>query len=221
MLQTELTGEPIVILEADPLEARLLRQSHPDIAPGYHMNRRHWITLHPGGDLDRHMVEDLVTDSYLLVVGNLPRADRPVDPDTFRSGARLISGDALQERACSLARSLAEVDEGYPFTDSLLVFKVTRHVFLIVTEDDSDPGITVKADPPDSDVLIQANGSITPGRYLDRHHWISVRPGPDTTETLVDELVRESYDIVVDGLPAAARYRLSTDSGNTTVDGGR
>lgn len=29
MLQTELTGEPIVILKADPLEARLLRQSHP------------------------------------------------------------------------------------------------------------------------------------------------------------------------------------------------
>lgn len=29
MLQAELTGEPIVILKADPLEARVLRQSHP------------------------------------------------------------------------------------------------------------------------------------------------------------------------------------------------
>jgi predicted DNA-binding protein (MmcQ/YjbR family) len=28
-------------------------------------------------------VEDLVTESYLLVVENLPRAERPVDPATF------------------------------------------------------------------------------------------------------------------------------------------
>lgn len=92
---------------------------------------------------------------------------------------------------------------------------------MLQTELTGEPIVILKADPLDSDVLIQANGSITPGRYLDRHHRISVRPGPDITETLVDELVRESYDLVVDGLPAAARYRLSTDSGNTTVDGGR
>ena len=36
----------------------------------------------PGAD-PKQLVDDLVTDSYLLVVENLPRAKRPVDPATF------------------------------------------------------------------------------------------------------------------------------------------
>nr|WP_316249155.1 hypothetical protein [Brachybacterium sp. Z12] len=47
------------------------------------MNKRHWITLEPGGGLDAEFVRELVTDSYLLVVDGLPRAKRPVDPDSF------------------------------------------------------------------------------------------------------------------------------------------
>ncbi len=83
MLMTEVTGEPIVIVKADPEDSRALREQHEDITPGYHMNKRHWITLHPGGDLGKSLVDDLVTESYLLVVENLPRAKRPVDPDIF------------------------------------------------------------------------------------------------------------------------------------------
>jgi predicted DNA-binding protein (MmcQ/YjbR family) len=47
------------------------------------MNKKHWITLHPRNDLSKPLIDDLVTDSYLLVVENLPRAKRPVDPVTF------------------------------------------------------------------------------------------------------------------------------------------
>jgi predicted DNA-binding protein (MmcQ/YjbR family) len=47
------------------------------------MNKKHWITLHPSGDLSKTLIDDLVTESYLLVVDNLPRAKRPVDPATF------------------------------------------------------------------------------------------------------------------------------------------
>ncbi|MDI9935263.1 MULTISPECIES: MmcQ/YjbR family DNA-binding protein [Rhodococcus] len=84
MLQTDITGEPIVILKAAPADSAALRQAHGDITPGYHMNKQHWITLHPGGKLDAPLIDDLVTESYLLVVEkNLPRADRPVDPHTF------------------------------------------------------------------------------------------------------------------------------------------
>jgi predicted DNA-binding protein (MmcQ/YjbR family) len=83
MLITEITGEPIVIVKADPEDSRALREQHKDITPGYHMNKQHWITLHPGGDLQKRLVDDLVTESYLLVVENLPHAKRPVDPKTF------------------------------------------------------------------------------------------------------------------------------------------
>lgn len=87
MLQTAVTGEPIVILKAAPADGRSLRESHNDISAGYHMNKRHWITLHPDGDLTPGLVDDLVTESYLLVVENLPTKDRPVDPGTFGAGS--------------------------------------------------------------------------------------------------------------------------------------
>ena len=83
MLMTDVSGEPIVILKTDPEDSNALQQQHDDITPGYHMNKKHWITLHPAGDLQKQLIDDLVTDSYLLVVENLPHAKRPVDPVTF------------------------------------------------------------------------------------------------------------------------------------------
>jgi predicted DNA-binding protein (MmcQ/YjbR family) len=83
MLMTDLPGRPVVVLKADPDNAVALREQYADITPGYHMNKKHWITLRPSGDLSKPLIDDLVTDSYLLVVENLPRAKRPVDPVTF------------------------------------------------------------------------------------------------------------------------------------------
>ena len=83
MLQTEITGESIVILKAAPEDGKALREAHPDVTPGYHMNKKHWITVHPGDTIEPRLVEDMVTESYLLVVQGLPRRQRPVDPATF------------------------------------------------------------------------------------------------------------------------------------------
>jgi predicted DNA-binding protein (MmcQ/YjbR family) len=83
MLLTAVTCEPIVILKAAPADGEALRSAHADITPGYHMNKRHWITLSPGESIDKALVDELVTESYLLVVENLPRIERPVDPKTF------------------------------------------------------------------------------------------------------------------------------------------
>lgn len=69
MLLTETTGEPIAILEATPQDGKALWEQHEDITPGYHMNKQHWITLHPDGKLPKRLVEDLVHDSYDLATG--------------------------------------------------------------------------------------------------------------------------------------------------------
>ena len=68
--------------------AKALRGAYPDITPGYHMNKKHWITVRPGGQVDEALVRDLVTDSYLLVVEKLARAIRPVDPAIFAGDRR-------------------------------------------------------------------------------------------------------------------------------------
>lgn len=88
MLMTEAPGRPVVILKADPGEALALREQHSHITPGYHMNKKHWITLEGGKGIDENLVEELVTDSYLLVVSRLPKAEQPVDPHTYGGGAR-------------------------------------------------------------------------------------------------------------------------------------
>lgn len=85
MLMTELSGEHVVILKSDPEEAEALRQSYADITPGYHMNKKHWITLAPGASLDEQLVRELVAESYRLVVANLPKSRRPINPQTFGS----------------------------------------------------------------------------------------------------------------------------------------
>ena len=80
---TELDGEQIVNLKADPLDSEALRKIHVDITPGWHMNKKHWITSRPGGTVDAKLFDELVTDSYLLVVDSLPKYKQPVNPQTF------------------------------------------------------------------------------------------------------------------------------------------
>lgn len=88
MFHAEVEGEPCVTLKALPSDSMSLRDAHADITPGYHMNKRHWITLHPGGTLSAGMVTELVTESYRLVVAGLPRSLQPVEPHAFGRGQR-------------------------------------------------------------------------------------------------------------------------------------
>lgn len=76
-------GKLLVTVKADPRDAEVLRESFADITPGYHMNKRHWITLTPGDSLSDGLVRDIVEESYLRVVETLPRAIRPVEPEAF------------------------------------------------------------------------------------------------------------------------------------------
>jgi predicted DNA-binding protein (MmcQ/YjbR family) len=92
MLMTEVPGRPVVILKSDPSDAEALRTAYADITPGYHMNKKHWITLSPGNSIGTKLVEDLVTDSYRLVVDTLPRSRRPVVPEKSRRHAQSPRG---------------------------------------------------------------------------------------------------------------------------------
>lgn len=76
MMSTTVRGEPIVTLKCEPELGVALRQEHPTIRPGYHMNKRHWITLAPGSGVGRELVSELVTNAYLLVTDALTQQQR-------------------------------------------------------------------------------------------------------------------------------------------------
>ena len=64
-----------VSLKCEPELAEQLRAGHPEITPGYHLNKRHWNTVEVDGLADA-MVVDMIEDSYDLVVAVLPRRTR-------------------------------------------------------------------------------------------------------------------------------------------------
>jgi predicted DNA-binding protein (MmcQ/YjbR family) len=65
-----------VSVKCEPELAVGLRDTHPAIRPGYHLNKRHWNTITLDGSLPDQVVRDLVEDSYDLVVSALPKRTR-------------------------------------------------------------------------------------------------------------------------------------------------
>jgi predicted DNA-binding protein (MmcQ/YjbR family) len=69
-----LDREPLsVSLKCEPELAVALRASHPAVAPGWHLNKRHWNTVTLDGSLPDGLVRDMIEDSYDLVVSGLPK----------------------------------------------------------------------------------------------------------------------------------------------------
>ncbi|MFJ9378569.1 MmcQ/YjbR family DNA-binding protein [Streptomyces sp. NPDC101455] len=108
------------------------------------------------------------------------------------------AGDRLQDTARRVALALPDVSRGYPFTPGLDVHKVVGKVFLIVTDDPDKQIITVKCEPEHARALERGFASITPGRYLDKRHWISLGPGPGITERMIIDAVEDSYALVAE-----------------------
>ncbi len=64
-------------LKAEPLDVTGLVETYEAIDRGYHMNKKHWITVQLDGSLPDGLLEELVEDSYDLIVDKLPARDRP------------------------------------------------------------------------------------------------------------------------------------------------
>jgi predicted DNA-binding protein (MmcQ/YjbR family) len=69
--------EPLTIsLKVEPEIGEALRASYDGVAPGYHLNKRHWITVTLDGSVTDDEVRMWIEDSYDLVVAKLPRRVR-------------------------------------------------------------------------------------------------------------------------------------------------
>jgi len=60
-----------VNVKCNPEKALELRASYPDhVLPGYHMNKKHWNTVVLDGYLADYQIEEMLLDSYRLVLKN-------------------------------------------------------------------------------------------------------------------------------------------------------
>lgn len=78
LLLTTLRGVPIITLKCQPQQAELHRAIYASITAGYHMNKRHWITVYPGDGLSAGLIQQLTEESYQQVVKGIPVSRRPV-----------------------------------------------------------------------------------------------------------------------------------------------
>ena len=61
--------EPYYItLKLEPMEGDFLRQQYKDIIPGYYMNKIHWNSINPDGEVPDDLLKDMLDKSYQLVL---------------------------------------------------------------------------------------------------------------------------------------------------------
>jgi predicted DNA-binding protein (MmcQ/YjbR family) len=70
-----LAGDPFTVaLKLDPQDSIALRAEFTQITPGYHLNKKHWITILIDGAVPDDLIEDLLRGSHDLVRPRRPRA---------------------------------------------------------------------------------------------------------------------------------------------------
>ncbi|MFI7391802.1 MmcQ/YjbR family DNA-binding protein [Streptomyces tendae] len=104
--------------------------------------------------------------------------------------------------------------EDFPFSPEISVFKVLGKMFALTSLDGRPLTVNLKCDPDDA-LRLRADHPelIVPGWHMNKRHWntVTVGAGPDAArlpDRVVRELVEDSYDLVVAGLPRAERLRL-------------
>jgi len=60
-------------VKCEPELAIELRERHPEVKPGYHMNKRLWNTVSMVGSLSNKQLKEMIDHSYHLVVAGLPK----------------------------------------------------------------------------------------------------------------------------------------------------
>lgn len=62
------SGGDYITLKLEPSEGDFLRQQYEDIIPGYYMNKIHWNSIKPDGEVPDDLLKDLLDKSYELVL---------------------------------------------------------------------------------------------------------------------------------------------------------
>jgi predicted DNA-binding protein (MmcQ/YjbR family) len=106
-------------------------------------------------------------------------------------------------RACCLA--MPGATEEYPFGDQPSVFKVGGKIFAISTLTSRPLEVSLKCEPELADALRRTHDSIRPGYHLNKRHWNTLTLDGSLPDKVVNDMVEDSYDLVVEGLPKSRR----------------
>jgi predicted DNA-binding protein (MmcQ/YjbR family) len=89
-----------------------------------------------------------------------------------------------------------DVEEGMPFGETVLVFKVNGKIFLLLPLDTEDLQFNVKCDPEKAIELRAEFPSVQPGFHMNKTHWNTVHVDGSVEDRIVLSWVEHSYELV-------------------------
>lgn len=100
------------------------------------------------------------------------------------------------------------VTEELPFDEESPVYKVMGKIFLIASL--TPPfSINIKCDPEKAVDLRERYPAVTPGYHMDKRHWNTVEIEGTIRNSLIEEWIDHSYELVVKGLKKSLREELN------------
>ncbi|MFL5827329.1 MAG: MmcQ/YjbR family DNA-binding protein [Thermoleophilaceae bacterium] len=109
----------------------------------------------------------------------------------------------------SLCLSMPGAVEEFPFGPQTSAFKVGGKMFALSALGSRPLRVSLKCEPELAEQLRLTYAAITPGYHLNKRHWNTVEFDGSVPDAMVRDMVEDSYDLVVDGLPASKRRTLS------------
>jgi predicted DNA-binding protein (MmcQ/YjbR family) len=94
-----------------------------------------------------------------------------------------------------------EVEEGFPFGETVLVFKVKGKVFLLARLETPVLEFNVKCDPEKAIDWREQYASVQPGYHMNKRLWNTVTADGSIPSRILKEMIDDSYQLVVRSLP--------------------
>jgi predicted DNA-binding protein (MmcQ/YjbR family) len=95
------------------------------------------------------------------------------------------------------ALSLGKVEEGFPFGENTLVFKVKGKIFLLLSLDAEPLRFNVKCEPDRAiELREEFPDSVLPGYHMNKKHWNTIIVNGQLPSKMVLEMIRNSFGLI-------------------------
>lgn len=101
-----------------------------------------------------------------------------------------------------------EVEEGFPFGETTLVFKVRGKIFLLAGLENPVLQFNVKCDPEKAIEWREQFAAVQPGYHMNKKMWNTVVVDGSIPARIIRQMIDDSYQLVVMSLPKKSREGL-------------
>jgi len=98
--------------------------------------------------------------------------------------------------------------EHFPFDNRTLVFKVMGKMYALIDVESPD-SINLKCDPELAIELRERYSSVQPGFHMNKKHWNTVLLNNELSSKEIEQMIVNSYDLIVSSLPKKLQHELS------------